>query len=51
METMKDPEFLAEAQRMDLEVNPVDAATIEKLVVDVYKTPPEIAAKAAAVLN
>jgi tripartite-type tricarboxylate transporter receptor subunit TctC len=51
MDTMKDPEFLAEAQKMDLEVNPVDAPTIEKLVAEVYKTPPEIAAKAAQVLN
>jgi tripartite-type tricarboxylate transporter receptor subunit TctC len=51
MDTMKDPEFLAEAKKMDLEVTPVDAATVEKLVADVYKTPPEIAAKAAAVLN
>jgi tripartite-type tricarboxylate transporter receptor subunit TctC len=50
-ETMQDPEFRVEAQRMDLEVSPVDAATVEKLVTEVYKVSPEIAAKAAAVLN
>jgi tripartite-type tricarboxylate transporter receptor subunit TctC len=51
MDTMKDPEFLAEAEKSNVEVTPVDAATIEKLVIDVYKTPPEIAARAAQVLN
>jgi tripartite-type tricarboxylate transporter receptor subunit TctC len=50
-ETMHDPEFLLEAQRMDLEVSPVDAAAIEKLVAEVYQTPPDIAAKAAQLLN
>jgi tripartite-type tricarboxylate transporter receptor subunit TctC len=51
METMKDPEFLAAAQKAQLEITPVSGEAVEKLVSEVYKTPPEIAAKAAQVLN
>jgi tripartite-type tricarboxylate transporter receptor subunit TctC len=45
--TMKDPEFLADAQKMQVEVNPVTAAAIEKLVAEIYATPKDIVAKAA----
>jgi tripartite-type tricarboxylate transporter receptor subunit TctC len=45
--TMKDPDFLAEAAKMQADVNPVSAATIESLVADVYKTPKDVVAKAA----
>jgi tripartite-type tricarboxylate transporter receptor subunit TctC len=51
METMKDPEFLAEAQKQDLEVNPVSGAEIQALLVDLYETPKEIADKAAAAIK
>ncbi len=51
MDTMKDKDFLAEADKAQLEITPVDGAAIEKLVTEVYKTPPEVAAKAAQVLN
>jgi hypothetical protein len=39
--TMKDPEFLAMAEKMQLEVDPVSGSDIEKLVADIYKTPPD----------
>ena len=45
--TMTDPDFLAEAEKMQADVNPVSAAAIESLVNDVYKTPPGVVAKAA----
>jgi hypothetical protein len=51
MDTMKDKEFLAEADTAQLEINPVSGPDIEKLVHEVYQTPADIAAKAAAVLN
>jgi tripartite-type tricarboxylate transporter receptor subunit TctC len=51
MKTMKDPEFLAEAEKAQLEITPVTGETIQKLVQDVYATPPEIAEKAAALLK
>jgi tripartite-type tricarboxylate transporter receptor subunit TctC len=50
MDTMKDKEFLAEADMAQLEINPVSGPEIEKLLREVYQTPPDIAAKAAHVL-
>ncbi len=44
--TMKDPEFLAAAEKMQLEIEPVSGERIEKLVEDIYKTPPEAVAAA-----
>jgi tripartite-type tricarboxylate transporter receptor subunit TctC len=40
--TMKDPEFLAEAERTELEVHPVSGKEIEALVSEMYRTPPEV---------
>jgi tripartite-type tricarboxylate transporter receptor subunit TctC len=51
METMKDKEFLAEAEKAKLEITPVSGPEVQKLVAEAYKTPPEIAAKAAAFLR
>ena len=45
--TMRDPEFLADAQKAQLEITPVAGDAIEKLVTEVYQTPKVIAAKAA----
>jgi tripartite-type tricarboxylate transporter receptor subunit TctC len=50
METMTDPEFLADAEKSQLEVNPVSGEVVQKLVEEVYRTPPEVAKKAAQVL-
>jgi hypothetical protein len=48
MDTMTDKNFLAEADKAQLEVNPVSGADVENLVKDVYATPPDIVAKAKA---
>jgi len=40
--TMRDKDFLAEAQRLDLEVAPVSGAEIDALVADLSRTPVEI---------
>ena len=45
--TMKDPDFLADAAKMQADVNPVSAAAIESLLAEVYKTPKDVVAKAA----
>jgi tripartite-type tricarboxylate transporter receptor subunit TctC len=50
-ETMKDPAFLADAEKAQLELNPVTGEEVQKLVVDIYRTPPEIARKAGALLQ
>ena len=46
MDTMKDKDFLAEADKTDLEINPVSGEDVEKLVKDIYATPADIIAKA-----
>src|SRR4051812_22191942 len=51
MSTMKDPQFLADAEKAKLEITPVSSADVEKLVKDVYRTPKETAAKAAAMIR
>jgi tripartite-type tricarboxylate transporter receptor subunit TctC len=51
METMQDKEFLADAEKAQLEITPVSGEELQKLVGEVYATPPEIAKKAAAILG
>jgi tripartite-type tricarboxylate transporter receptor subunit TctC len=50
METMTDPAFMADADKSQLEVNPVSGEEVQKLVAEIYKTPPEVAKKAAQLL-
>jgi tripartite-type tricarboxylate transporter receptor subunit TctC len=45
--TMQDKGFLAEAQKLDLEVRPVSGAEIDELVLNLSKTPAEIRKLAA----
>src|SRR5262249_57565987 len=51
METMKDKDFLADAEKAQLEITPVSGEEVQKLVAEVYATPAEIAKKAAAILG
>jgi hypothetical protein len=46
-ETMKDPEFLADAEKLQADVNPMTAGEIDRLLADIYATPKDIVAKAA----
>ena len=48
--TMTDPEFLADAQKLQADVSPVTAAEIETLLAEVYATPKDIVAMAAKAL-
>jgi tripartite-type tricarboxylate transporter receptor subunit TctC len=45
MDTMKDKDFLAEANKGNLDINPVSGDEIQKLVVDIYSTPAAIVQK------
>src|SRR5919197_468227 len=47
MATMKDEAFLAEADKMKLEIRPVDGEAVQKLVAEIYATPAEIVKQAA----
>ena len=51
MDTMNDKDFLAEAASMNLEVTPVSGERLQRLVQELYMTPPAIAQKAAELLN
>ncbi|HZS63872.1 MAG TPA: tripartite tricarboxylate transporter substrate-binding protein [Xanthobacteraceae bacterium] len=46
-ETMKDPAFLADAEKVRLEVNPMSGEDMQKLVGEAYATPPAIIKRAA----
>jgi tripartite-type tricarboxylate transporter receptor subunit TctC len=48
MATMEDKDFLAEAGKAQLEINPVSGADVETLVKDVYATPADVVAEAKA---
>jgi tripartite-type tricarboxylate transporter receptor subunit TctC len=49
--TMKDPEFLAEAKRQSLDINPVPGEEIAGIIRKVYASPSDIIARAKAVLE
>jgi tripartite-type tricarboxylate transporter receptor subunit TctC len=49
--TMKDSEFLAEADKQKLEVNPVGGAHINELLERVYATPKNVTDRVAELLN
>jgi tripartite-type tricarboxylate transporter receptor subunit TctC len=51
IDTMKDAEFLAEAEKMKLEINPVSGGAVQEIVHDVYKTPKPIATAVAEMVN
>ena len=48
--TMADPDFVAEATARGLEVNPVKGADLDKLLDQLYATPPAILAEAKAII-
>ena len=48
MATLQDPQFLAEAEKLKLEITPVTGEVVQNLVAEVYRTPPEVLKKAAA---
>jgi hypothetical protein len=47
--TMADPDFVMEATARSLEVNPVNGAELDKLLVELYATPPAIIAETKAI--
>jgi tripartite-type tricarboxylate transporter receptor subunit TctC len=49
--TMKDPEFVADAAKADMEISPVSGATVDAFVAELYKTPKDVVAKAVAALK
>jgi tripartite-type tricarboxylate transporter receptor subunit TctC len=51
IDTMNDKDFLADAEKAQMEITPVPGDQIEKLVKDIYATPAAVAQKAGALLK
>jgi tripartite-type tricarboxylate transporter receptor subunit TctC len=51
MDTMHDKDFLAETEKAQLEITPIDGAGVQKLVADLYQSPPAVVKKAAELLK
>ena len=50
-ETMRDPEFLADAVKSQLEITPVAGEEVDRLVKEIYRTPKAVADRAAAFIR
>jgi tripartite-type tricarboxylate transporter receptor subunit TctC len=50
-DTMKDPDFLADAKQTGLEISPVSGAAVDKIVAGLYATPPDILAETRQLIN
>ena len=49
--TMKDPVFLADAKRLQLDVRPVSGAEVDRMIAELYQTPKDVVAKAARAMT
>jgi tripartite-type tricarboxylate transporter receptor subunit TctC len=51
MAAVSDPQFVAQAQRLNMEIRPTPADRIEKLVADILRTPPPVVERARVLLG
>ena len=51
VDTMKDPEFLADAKKAKLDINPLDGAELEKTVKEVFNLDPALIPRAKEILK
>jgi hypothetical protein len=51
MDVMKDPEFLADAKKAKLDINPLDGAELERNVKDVFNLDKALLPKAKEILK
>ncbi|MEA2904806.1 MAG: hypothetical protein QOI12_2193 [Alphaproteobacteria bacterium] len=49
--TLKDPEFLDDARKIQIDVNPISGAAVERLIDDLYQTPEGVMAKVRNIIN
>ena len=49
--TMKDPQFLADAAKLDLEISPIAAGPVDAFLADLYRTPKDVVAKAVTAIQ
>jgi hypothetical protein len=51
MATLRDPEFLAEAKKVKIEIEPVSGERVQDIVREIYATPPEVVKQAIALMK
>ena len=51
MAVMKDPEFLADAKKAKLDINPLDGEELDQNVKDIFKLDPKLIPKAKEILK
>jgi tripartite-type tricarboxylate transporter receptor subunit TctC len=51
MDVFRDKEFLAEAQKLTLEIDPVDGDKVQAMISDAHNAPPEMRAKLRAIFE
>ena len=49
--TMKDPEYLADAKKLDIDVNPVSGKALDELLAELYATPKDVLKKAGEAIT
>jgi hypothetical protein len=49
--TMKDPAFIAEAQKQNMDVDPLSGTEMDRLFKDAYATPPEVVERTKVLLK
>ena len=49
--TMKDPEYLADAKKLDIDVNPVSGKELDELLAELYATPKDVVKKAGEAIT
>ena len=49
--TMKDPDFMAEAEKLQMEIEPLNARQIEALLATAYATPKDVVRQAGELLE
>jgi tripartite-type tricarboxylate transporter receptor subunit TctC len=50
-ETMKDPNYLADAKKLDLDVNPVSGKELDELLAELYATPKDVVKRAGEAIT
>jgi tripartite-type tricarboxylate transporter receptor subunit TctC len=50
-ETMKDPDYLADAKKLDLDVNPVSGKELDELLAELYATPKDVVKRAGEAIT
>lgn len=51
MDTLSDPQFLADAQKLNMEIQPTGPDVIEKLLTDIFRTPAPVLERARVLLG